>query len=277
MNIVKNLIPKGKYIKKCPYSMSPLGITIHNTANSASAENEIAYMTNNNSETSYHFAVDEKEAIQALPLDRNGWHAGDGATGTGNRRTIAIEICRSTSDDPELFAQAEENTAQLCAQLCKQHGWTTKDIYTHQHWSGKNCPHKTLELGWERFLVRVNQIMQDSDKKGDFVNMTQEEKRRFVKDMYIRMLGRQVDSSDSGYQYWLSRLTDAANAADIITTFADSEEARQYAVKAAYRNLLGREVEAGGLEYWTEKLKDISVDQMYSILKDTKEYKNKNK
>ena len=154
ITITKNLVSEDKYGIKCPYAMEPVGITVHNTANSASADAEVSYMISNNNEVSYHFAVDENHAVQGLPLNRNAWHCGDG-NGKGNRKTIAIEICRSTSDDESLFDRAEENTAELIAALCKEYGWTTDDIYTHQHWNGKYCPHKTLDRGWDRFLSMV--------------------------------------------------------------------------------------------------------------------------
>ena len=118
--IVKQLVPESKWGIKCPYEMTPKGITVHNTANDASARNEIAYMTNNDYETSFHYAVDDKEAVQGLPLDRNGWHASDG-NGPGNRTTIAIEICYSKSGG-ERFDKAEENAAELIASLCKEYG-----------------------------------------------------------------------------------------------------------------------------------------------------------
>lgn len=51
----------------------------------------------NDSSTSYHIAVDDKEAIQAIPFNRNAFHAGDGGNGTGNRKYIAVEICYSKS------------------------------------------------------------------------------------------------------------------------------------------------------------------------------------
>ncbi len=44
-------------------------ITVHDTANRASAENEIKYMTTNNLEVSYHLAVDEEQVIQGLPFN----------------------------------------------------------------------------------------------------------------------------------------------------------------------------------------------------------------
>lgn len=154
ITITKNLVSEDKYGIKCPYTMNPVGITVHNTGNSASADSEIAYMISNDREVSYHIAVDEEHAVQGLPLNRNVWHCGDG-NGKGNRKTIAIEICRSTSDDESLFDRAEENTAELIAALCKEYGWTTDYIYTHQHWNGKYCPHKTLDRGWDRFLSMV--------------------------------------------------------------------------------------------------------------------------
>jgi N-acetylmuramoyl-L-alanine amidase len=76
MQIRQMLVSPNKYNIKCPYSMNPTRIVVHNTYNDASANNEISYMINNNYQTSFHFAVDDKEAVQGLPLDRNGWHAG---------------------------------------------------------------------------------------------------------------------------------------------------------------------------------------------------------
>ena len=37
--IKQMLVSANKYSVKCPYSMTPEGITVHNTANNASAEN----------------------------------------------------------------------------------------------------------------------------------------------------------------------------------------------------------------------------------------------
>ena len=151
----QDLVPSSKYSIKCPYSMTPEYITVHNTSNSATAQNEITYMKNNNNATSYHVAVDEKEVIQAIPFNRNAWHAGDGANGTGNRKSIGIEICRSTSVDQTLFEQAEQNAAKYIATLLKQYGWTTAKVKRHKDWSGKNCPHKTIEKGWDRFVKMI--------------------------------------------------------------------------------------------------------------------------
>ena len=150
----RDMVASSKYSVKCPYSMKPKYITIHNTSNSAPAQNEISYMKNNNNSTSYHVCVDEKYVIQAIPFNRNAWHAGDGANGTGNRYSIGIEIARSTGDI-NLFKQAEQNCAMYVAQLLKNYGWGIDRVKRHKDWSGKNCPHKTMELGWQRFLNMV--------------------------------------------------------------------------------------------------------------------------
>ena len=151
----QDLVPSSKYSIKCPYSMTPEYITVHNTSNSATAQNEITYMKNNNNATSYHVCIDEKYVIQAIPFNRNAWHAGDGSTGTGNRKSIGIEIARSTSADQTLFEQAEQNAAKYIATLLKQYGWTTAKVKRHKDWSGKNCPHKTIEKGWDRFVKMI--------------------------------------------------------------------------------------------------------------------------
>ena len=77
--------------------MTPEFIVVHNTSNDASAENEVEYMRNNTQVTSYHYAVDDKEVRQAIPYNRNAYHAGDGENGDGNRKGVGIEICYSKS------------------------------------------------------------------------------------------------------------------------------------------------------------------------------------
>ena len=156
--IKQMLVNANKYNIKCPYNMTPEGITVHNTANNASAENEIKYMINNNKETSYHYAIDDKEIIQGILENRNAWHAGDG-NGKGNRKTIGIEICYSTGDKNK-FEKAQENAAEFIAHKLKEYGWDVDRVYTHKHWSGKHCPHRTLdEYGWEYFINLVKKYM----------------------------------------------------------------------------------------------------------------------
>lgn len=154
MEIKQNLVDKSKYNIKCPYSMQAEFIVVHNTANDASAKNEVAYMVRNDNTTSFHFAVDDKEVWQGIPLDRNAWHAGDGRNGKGNRKGIGIEICYSKSGGSK-FSAAEKNAVKLIAQLLKERNWGVDKVKTHKDMSQKYCPHRTLDLGWDRFVNMI--------------------------------------------------------------------------------------------------------------------------
>ncbi len=155
--IKEMLLSADKYPIKAPYKMAPSRIVIHNTANDASAENEIKYMLSNSSEVSFHFAVDDREIIKAIQPNRNAWHAGDGQ-GKGNREGIAIEICYAKSGG-ERFIKAQQNAARLCAWLLAQYGWGIDRITKHADYSSKNCPHRTLEMGWDNFLNEVKSVL----------------------------------------------------------------------------------------------------------------------
>lgn len=154
IQITKVNTPTNKYSIKCPFGMTPEGICIHNTANDASAMAEVSYMLGNNRECSFHFAVDNERAVQGLPLNRNGWHAGDG-NGRGNRKNIAVEICYSKSGG-DRYEAAFNNAVELVAMLLKQYGWGVDCIHKHQDFSGKYCPHRILDTGtWNKFIELV--------------------------------------------------------------------------------------------------------------------------
>ncbi|MGO5053655.1 N-acetylmuramoyl-L-alanine amidase [Lachnospiraceae bacterium LCP25S3_G4] len=144
-------LSESKYSMKAPYGMTPRGIVVHNTANDASAMSEASYMVGNNSNTSFHYAVDHERIVQCIPDNRNAWHCG--AT-YGNLNYLGIETCYSRSGG-DRFTQAELNAAYLVALKCKEYGWGIDKVFTHQSQSGKYCPHRTLDLGWNRFLSLV--------------------------------------------------------------------------------------------------------------------------
>lgn len=151
--------------------MTPEFYVVHNTANDASARNEIAYMLKNNNKVSYHYAIDDKEVIQAIPENRNAWHAGDG-NGPGNRKGIGIEICYSKSGGKK-FEEAEKLAAKFIAFKLKEKGWDISRVKKHQDFSGKYCPHRTLDLGWQRFL---NMIQNELNKLNEVVKVTDKNK-----------------------------------------------------------------------------------------------------
>ncbi len=148
--IRKDLVSSSKYNIKCPHSMNPIGISIHNTYNDAPAKNEISYMKSNNNKVSFHIAVDDVEAIQGLPLDRNSWSCGDG-NGNGNRKHISIEICYSKSGGTR-FVNAEKRAAKVVAELLKKYGWGTDKVKAHRDFANKNCPHRTDMTSFKKMV-----------------------------------------------------------------------------------------------------------------------------
>ncbi len=156
LKLVKMLVPSAKYGVKCPYAMVTEFITIHNTANNASALDEISFMIGNWEEVSDHWAVDDEQASQAIVHNRNGQHSGDGGKGKGNLKSIGIEICHSLTPGNPKYAKSEDNGAKLTAIILHQYGWGIDRIRKHQDWSGKYCPHRILDNGnWEGFKGKV--------------------------------------------------------------------------------------------------------------------------
>lgn len=171
MELKKNIIPRSLWGLKCPHSMTPTYITIHNTANTASATQEVNYLKNNSAATSCHIFVDESQAIQCLPLDRNGWHAGDGSNGPGNRRSIGIEICRSTDYTTWRHRQAMINAADVVRQLMETYNISLDHVVQHNYWTGKNCPHRIRKEGtWQEFLSLCADSGAEEDKSMRTIN-----------------------------------------------------------------------------------------------------------
>ncbi|HZJ98924.1 MAG TPA: stalk domain-containing protein [Tissierellaceae bacterium] len=82
----------------------------------------------------------------------------DGGGGKGNRKGIGVEICYSKSGGSR-FVQAEKLAAKFIADGLKAKGWGIDKVKKHQDFSGKYCPHRTLDLGWDRFLNMIRAEM----------------------------------------------------------------------------------------------------------------------
>jgi hypothetical protein len=170
--IKQSIIPAGRNNRPA-YAMTVNYITIHDTDNSSVGANALMHanylinpdqggscadgsgMPNNpDCPKSWHFTVDDHEIYQHLPVDENGWHAGDGANGTGNRQSIGVEICMNSDGNR---TQAEENAAWLTAKLLTEQGLSIDRVKQHNNWSGKNCPSvlRGRTGGWDGFLARV--------------------------------------------------------------------------------------------------------------------------
>ncbi|GAA0429312.1 hypothetical protein GCM10008934_18660 [Virgibacillus salarius] len=151
--IIKDFIPKSQTNQRPGHSMKPKYLTVHNTSNEkkgADAEMHSRYLHNGagGRVVVWHYTVDDKEIYQYIPTNENGWHAGDGERGTGNRQSIGIEICENSDGD---FNKAVKNAQWLIKKLMKEHNIPIERVVPHKHWSGKNCPHLLLNM-WSTFI-----------------------------------------------------------------------------------------------------------------------------
>lgn len=161
VKITKDFIPVG-HNNRPGNAMNPAYITVHNTANTekgANAAMHARYVKNPGTATSWHFTVDEKEVYQHLPLNENGWHAGDG-NGPGNRKSIGIEICENSDGD---FDKAVANAQWLIKKLMKEQGISLSNVVPHKHWSGKQCPRKLLDR-WDSFKANISSAASSPSK-----------------------------------------------------------------------------------------------------------------
>ncbi|AHL70872.1 N-acetylmuramoyl-L-alanine amidase [Bacillus pumilus] len=152
VKVIQDFIPRSNKNRPGNY-MKPLYITVHNTANTAKGANAASHATfvkRSSTGVSWHYTVDENVIYQHLPLNENGWHAGDGR-GTGNMKSIGIEICENADGN---FEKAVENAQWLIRQLMTEQGILFANVVPHKHWSGKECPRKLLNR-WDSFKAGI--------------------------------------------------------------------------------------------------------------------------
>lgn len=136
-------------------------ITLHMTGNrsaGADAQAHANLQSNGNTrDASWHWQVDDKQAIQSFDHKYKLWHASDGQ-GSGNNESIGIEGCVNSDGD---FNKMMNNYVDLVVYIMKQENIkSTDNVVTHYWWSGKNCPTEMFDgkNGWtyEYFISQVN-------------------------------------------------------------------------------------------------------------------------
>lgn len=170
--VKRNIVdPKGlKNVRTLIKMSQTIGITYHNTGNSAPTAGDEAHakwlqnVENADKEyVSVHFFVDENSITQTVPIDEVTYHAGDGK-GNGNYKTISIEICENAN-----IQKAEENAQKLGAALRKT--FNGLNIYKHQDWNGKFCPHVILSRGgWDKFKNDIYKLEAGSNINNSQIN-----------------------------------------------------------------------------------------------------------
>ena len=149
------------------------GIVIHYTGNTSRGATALAnrnYFNNTNTYASTHFLVDDKQIIQAIPLNEVAWSVGAKSyTSIGkklfhnglqpNYTTVSIEMC---VNGDSTYNEVVENTVWLVVYLLKQFNLTINDIYRHYDITGKSCPLFYLKQSdWNNFLSKVKDALGD--------------------------------------------------------------------------------------------------------------------
>ncbi|MCH5585797.1 peptidoglycan-binding protein [Shimazuella sp. AN120528] len=164
MEIKQKLIPRSLTGTRPGLYLNPSYITVHETDNTEKGADARAHANlqalGNSRKASWHYTVDEVEIWQSIPDNEVSWACGDGRNGTGNRKSISVEICVNSDGD---FEKAKHNAAKLISFLMKKHGISISNVVQHHHWSGKNCPRNIRKSGWQAFL---NLVISCSDSSG---------------------------------------------------------------------------------------------------------------
>ena len=134
-------------------------VTVHQTGNTNAGANAQAHANIqsrlNPRQASWHYSVDDKEAIQSFEDTAQVWAAGDGR-GPGNLTSIHVEICINSDGD---YAKAVQNGAELTKHLLDKHGLSVGDVKQHNDWAPKNCPAQIRAgkngITWAKFLDMV--------------------------------------------------------------------------------------------------------------------------
>lgn len=148
-------------------------IVIHYTGNKKdTAKNNATFFHNGARDSSANYFMDEAECYQSVALNNAAWAVG----GTKvykhaecrNINSISIEMC--CSGNSIVSEKTINNTAYLCAELCKYIGITadTVDIFVLRHYDvwDKQCPAQWAtenSAGWTTFKEKVKAILRNEE------------------------------------------------------------------------------------------------------------------
>lgn len=142
-------------------------IVIHETANTSKGANADAHgrlQANGNSrQASWHYTVDDKEAVQSFSDNAQCWHAGSTKY---NKEAIGIEICVNSDGN---YKRAVNNAIELTKQLMSKYNISASNVIQHNTASGKDCP-AFMRAGskgvtWSDFKAKLGDSIATSTNK----------------------------------------------------------------------------------------------------------------
>lgn len=143
-------------------------VTVHETANTSKGAGAAAHANlqtrSNVRQASWHWSVDDKEAVQSFHHNIRCWHAG---TTAGNNNSIAVEICVNSDGD---FTKTVSNAAELVADILREKGAGVSALRQHEDWSGKDCPNFLRDGSkgptWDSFVGQVRSLLSGEPASG---------------------------------------------------------------------------------------------------------------
>src|SRR5690625_663011 len=133
VKISKHLVSKDVASRVTYDGRNPINyIVIHETANTnrgADADAHSRLQANGNSRSaSWHYTVDDKEAVQSFDDRAQCWHAGSRKY---NEQSIGIEICVNSDGD---FKKAVDNAVKLTKYLMDKYNIRSEERRVGKEW-----------------------------------------------------------------------------------------------------------------------------------------------
>ena len=167
LTIKTQLAPTRPMVNGYGYGNNKKYLTIHQTGNTGKGANAQmhANLQSRVHGASWHWQVDDKEAIQSFEHTYRCWHASDGR-GDGNSNSIAIEGCINSDGN---YIQSVKNMAELAAKILKDEGIPIENMKQHHDFdtkNRKNCPAQIRAgkdgINWNKFVQMVKENMTGS-------------------------------------------------------------------------------------------------------------------
>lgn len=164
LTIKKQLSPTRPMVNGYGYGNKKKFLTIHQTGNTNKGANAQmhANLQSGVYGASWHWQVDDKEAIQSFDHTYRCWHASDGR-GDGNSNSIGIEGCINSDGN---YIQSVKNMAELAAKILKDEGIPIENMRQHHDFdtkNRKNCPAQIRAgkdgINWNKFVQMVKDNM----------------------------------------------------------------------------------------------------------------------
>lgn len=165
-------------------------IVMHYTANDgdSSAANASYFQRPLDPVASAHYFVDDREIVQSVPEDYVAYHCGAKQyfhPTCRNANSIGVELCDTVRNGTVMATERTlDNAAQLVSRLLKKYGLGTERVITHYDVTHKLCPAYWVQdrSGFEKFLNRVQEVEEVTEKSYVLVNDRKVDVERILKD-----------------------------------------------------------------------------------------------